>query len=246
MSSEPTSPSSSPLQLANTTPPLTDEQTKALLQTLLDAAAGRQRRRGLEIACAFMLALSTMASAWCAYQSTLWDGVQTFRIAGANRAGREATQFSIEATQLRAFDAQMVIAYIEARSRGDEQSAEFLHQRFRPEARKAFDAWMATDPFHSTGNPQRLFALAEYVQPELQEAERRHTESSAHMAIAHRANRASDTYVLLTVLFASVLFFGGICGTFQSERLRLIVFSIAVTLFAGTLIVVATLPICAE
>jgi hypothetical protein len=66
------------------------------------------------------------------------------------------------------------------------------------------------------------------------------------MTAAKQANRASDDYVLLTVRFAAVLFFSGIVSTFESRRLRTSVFVLAATLFAGRIIVLATLPICRE
>jgi hypothetical protein len=47
--------------------------------------------------------------------------------------------------------------------------------------------------------------------------------------------------VLLTVLFALVLFFGGIGGT--SHRLRIMVFVITLVHFATTLIALGTMPI---
>ncbi len=47
-------------------------------------------------------------------------------------------------------------------------------------------------------------------------------------------------------MFASVMFFGGIGGTFQSRRLRFTVFVIALVLFAVTLTVLGSMPICKE
>ena len=56
--------------------------------------------------------------------------------------------------------------------------------------------------------------MPQYVQPELQEVQRLHAESATTYEAAERSNQLSDTYVLLTVLFAAVLFFGGISGSF--------------------------------
>ena len=225
---------------------MTPQETAAMLQRILEAVEEEKRKRWVEITCAFVLALATMASAWCAYQSTLWGGVQTFRLAAAGRAGREATQHYLTANQLRAADGQLALAYLEAKGRGDEKLAEFLLQRFRPVAKKAFDAWQKTDPFNNPTAPQRPFEMKEYVEPELQEARRLDEEAGTMLNAAQVANETSDTYVLLTVLFASVLFFGGIGGTLQSRRLRLSVFAIALVLFLVTVSVLATMPICRE
>jgi len=48
-----------------------------------------------------------VASAWCAYQSTLWGGVQTFKLAAANNA-----------QETRLFDGLMLIHYVEQRLSG--------------------------------------------------------------------------------------------------------------------------------
>src|SRR5687768_6919289 len=69
---------------------LTPQETAAILQRILDAVEQQQRRRWVEVTCAVVLALAAMASAWCAYQANLWGGVQTFRLAAANKANRAA------------------------------------------------------------------------------------------------------------------------------------------------------------
>jgi len=217
-----------------------------MLRRILAAVEEEKRGRWLEITCAIVLALATMASAWCAYQATLWGGVQTFRLAAVAKAGRESTHLQLAALQGRAFDAQMLIAYLETKARGDDKLADFLHQRFRPEAKKAVDAWLQTDPFNNPKAAHAPFQMAAYVQPELQEAKHLEDKLAASQSAAEHANSNSDTYVLLTVLFASVLFFGGIGGSLNSRTLRYTVFTIAFVLLISTMIVLLTMPICKE
>ena len=52
--------------------------------------------------------------------------------------------------------------------------------------------------------------------------------------------------MLLTVAFTSVLFFGGIAGSFRSRRLRIAFFFIALLLFVATVAALGTMPICRE
>jgi hypothetical protein len=226
--------------------PLTPEETAAVLRRILEAVEQTQRKRWIEIVCAMVLALASMGSAWCAYQSTLWGGVQTFRLAGAGRAGRESALNALAAVQFRAVDAQMATAYFAAKSQGDEKLAEFLRARFRPDAKVALDAWLLTDPFNNPASPTRPFEMKEYLQPELQASRQFDEEASRLLDAAQQANKTSDTYVLLTVLFASVLFFGGIGGTFQSRPLRATVVSIAAVLFVVTVLSLGEMPICYE
>jgi len=220
--------------------------TASLLRRLLRTVEDNTRSRQLEIASAVLLGLAATASAWCGYQSNLWTGVQTFSLVAADEAARKSTQLTLQATQLQSVDLQMLLAYIEGSVRGDKKLADFLHTRFRPEVRKALDAWLQTDPFNNPNAPMHPFAMAEYTPPEREAAKHADQEQARMMAAAQQASRSSDQYVLLTVRFAAVLFFGGIVSTFESRRLRTSVFVLAAGLFTLTTIVLATLPICRE
>lgn len=222
------------------------EDSAALLQRILQAVEKDQRRRWVEILSAVVLSLATTASAWCAYQATLWSGVQTFRLAAANKASRDASAANLAAMQARAFEGSMLIAYLEARTRGDKDLEKLLYDRFRPETRGALVAWLKTDPLHNPKAPLSPFKMEEYVQPEMEEAAIQSKLFEEKHAAALEANHTSDAYVLQTVLFASVLFFGGICGTFDSYRLRVSTLGISLALLSFTLMALATMPVCRE
>src|SRR5207248_8382667 len=59
-----------------------------------------------------------------------------------------------------------------------------------------------------------------YSQYELSETKRLEEISAREHAGAYQANKNSDTYVLLTTLFATVLFFGGIAGAVDRSEER--------------------------
>ena len=225
---------------------LTAQESAAVLQRILKSVEKDERQRWVEIACAVVLSLATTASAWCAYQSTLWDGAETFRLAAANQAARSASQAKLAALQPKVFDASMFIEYIQAKNQANERQEHFLFNRFRPEMKAAVEAWLKTDPFNDPTAPLGPFKMAEYVQLELQEAERQDDLFAQKHAAAQQANNTADSYLLLTVMFASVLFFGGIGGSFQSRPLRQSVFAIALVLFTITMIALATMPLCKE
>ncbi len=225
---------------------LTPQETGALLRRILTVIEKDERNRWVEIACAFLLSLATMSSAWCAYESTRWSGVQTFRLAAAMKAGRESSAATLAALQLQAFDASMGISWMQAKHAGNDRQEKILFDRFRPEMKKAVEAWLKTDPFHNPKAPLGPLKMVEYVQPELDEAKRAEERFAREHASAQAANETADTYVLLTVMFASVMFFGGIGGTFRSRRLRITVFAIALVLFAVTSAFLGTMPVCGE
>jgi len=225
---------------------LTPQEMAAVLGRILEAVEQDKRSRWVEITCAFVLSLATTASAWCAYQSTLWGGVQTFRLAAANKANRASVEETLAALQYKSFDASMFINWMHAKHEGNERHEKFLFHRFRPEAKRAVEAWLKTDPFNDPAAPSGPFKMAEYAQPELDEAKRLDELSAQKHAAAQQANETSDAYVLLTVLFASVLFFGGIASTIDFRRLRIIILAIALVLFVGTLAYLGIMPVCKE
>ena len=218
----------------------------ALLHRILNAVEPATPRHGFEIACAIVLALATTASAWCAYQSKLWGGAQAARANAAVRAGREGAVNALAATQLRAFDASMFIAFMQARLETNTAMEAFLVQRFRPEMKPAVTAWLQLDPLNNPTAPPSPFRMAEYAQKETAEVARQEELATKAMAAAREARRFSDDYVLLTVVFASVLFFGGIARAFDSRPLRTVLAALAVVLFIVTLVELATMPICHE
>ena len=140
----------------------------------------------------------------------------------------------------------MLINYMQAKHEGNERHEKFLFDRFRPEMKKAVEAWLKTDPFNNPAAPPAPFKMAEYVQPELEQAKRQDDLAAEKHAAAQEANETSDIYVLLTVLFASVLFFGGIAGTLESRQLRVIILAVALAFFMATVVYLATMPICRE
>ncbi|MBS0205388.1 MAG: hypothetical protein JSS49_20990 [Planctomycetes bacterium] len=216
------------------------------MHRILTAVEKDRRNHWVEITCAVVLSLATMSSAWCAYQSTRWSGVQTFRLAAVNKASRASSAANLAALQLQAFDASMGISWMQAKHEGNDLQEKFLFDRFRPEMKKAVEAWLKTDPFSNPTAPLGPMKMTEYAQPELAEAKRQDELSSREYDAAMQANQTSDAYVLLTVLFASVLFFGGIAGTLESRRLRIIILAIALVLFVVTVAFLGTMPICQE
>jgi hypothetical protein len=191
-----------------------------------------------------MLSVTTMVSVWCAYQSKRWGGTQRLQRAGASSASQKASKAHIEAIQLRTFDAAMLVNYIQAKLDGNERQERFLFDHLRPETKKAVEAWLKTEPFSNPRAPQGPLQMPEYVQPELAEAQRQEERAGEHSAAAQDALHTSENYVLLTVLCSTVLFFGGLSATVDRFRLRVFFLTLALTLFVGTILFLATLPMC--
>lgn len=230
----------------NTEKPTPPPDATELLQRILNAVEPAKRKPWFELACAIVLALATTASAWCAYQSKLWGGAQMARANAAARAGREGAVNSLAAIQARAFDASMFITFMQARIDQNSAMEAFLAPRFRPEMKPALAAWLKLDPLNNAAAPPSPFLMPEYAQKETAEVARQEEIVATAMAASRAARGYSDDYVLFTVVFASVLFFGGIARAFDSRPLRTGLAALAVLLFLGTLVELATMPVCHE
>ena len=224
-------------------PPDSAEMLHRILQAVTPP---KPKLHVVEIACAVVLALATTASAWCAYQSKLWGGVQMSRAGASAAASRESAMKSLAAVQKRTFDATMFISYMQARLDGNRAMAEFLAPRFRPEMKAAVEAWLSLDPLHNPAAPPNPLLMTEYVLQETLEIARQEELAAGLLAGTREARRNSDNYVLLTVVFASVLFLGGIARAFDFRSLRITLAALAVLLFAATLAFLTTLPVCLE
>ena len=126
--------------------------------------------------------------------------------------------------------------YINARASSNETLARFYADRFRDEAKNAFEAWIATQPFENSGAPPHPFVTNFYRPRLLDQAQRDETESQRLWQQGGEAGRTSRGYVLLTVLLASALFCGGTASKFENALIRraVLALGLALILFAMT------------
>ena len=197
----------------------------------------RQAHGVTEIGSVIVLSLATIVSAWCAYQAARWGGIETFQLNELDRLERQATRLEVQADQLRTFDANMFGQFVAARSRGEQELADYLRQRFRPEARPALEAWLATQPRTNPEAPPHPFVMPEYQLSSQKRAAHLLQQASRQLDEARRANTRSDNYVLLTVAFTSVLFFTGICTKLPTQMMRRATLAIGCILFLIAVVV---------
>jgi hypothetical protein len=197
----------------------------------------------VEIVSAILISLATVASAWCAYQSALWGGEEAISYNAASAARTESVRYSNQALQLATIDVTMFTEFAAAYSNEDEFLFDFLYERFRPEMKTAVDAWIASQPLINPDAPTSPFAMAEYQSEAQDEADRLLEEVDWHLEEARRNDARADNYILLTVIFASVLFFGGMSTEFKSLKIRVGLVAFASLTFLITLVVVVTFPV---
>lgn len=199
--------------------------------------------RGLEVVSAALMSVATVATAWCAYQSAEWGGEQAFLLGESQRAGREADLHATLAQQRRSLDVAVFMEWIGGIATGNEPLTEFYAERFPPHLKTAVDAWLATEPRTNPEAPLHPFAMEEYRIPEDTTVARAAAESEEWWTAAREADENGDRFVLLTVVFASVLFFGGIEQKFVDRRVRTGILVVGGALFVAGLIAMLNYPL---
>jgi len=206
--------------------------------TFLSQGQGDRFDRWVEFVSAIVLALATALTAWCGYQAAQWDGEQAmayteainYQVDAARLEGQAATQTSIEVG--------LFTQWAAAIAQNEEEFADFLYQRFPPTLATAADAWLATEPLTNPNAPPGPFTMPEYSQPESEAAQASRELAELQFNQANEYNEISDMFVLLTVLFATVLFFAGVSGKFQWRVLdmAMLIMGVIVMLVGFTII----------
>jgi hypothetical protein len=111
-----------------------------------------------------------------------------------------------------------------------------------PQLATAFDAWVATDPIDNPDAPNSPFAMDEYVPPGEREAQAASARADAKFQEALGDNRRGDNYTLLTVLFASVLFFVAMSTRLGTPQARWGLLGVSSTLFVVGALLLSTFP----
>ena len=185
-----------------------------------------------------LMGLTTLGSSWCGFQSSLWDGVQTFHLMDSADFSRQANEKASLATQQRTLDASLFVEYARDLADGKTHLAEFFLDRTRPELRDAIKAWTATQPVKNPNAPPTPFLMPQYHVKADDESADFSSRAQASHDLAQKANMTSDSYTLLTVLFATGLFLAGLVSTIDEKRARL------VTLLMGAVIsIIATVAL---
>lgn len=201
----------------------------------------------MELLSVMLLALIIIFTAWSAYQSTLWGGIQTFRLADVNAASRQAAELNVQQGQYSMVDIMMFFQYVNAVNNNDQKLGDFYFERFRPDFKPAVQAWLDTDPFDNPDAPPHPFVMKEYKKTFAEQAEQKLKIAESKMDEAQQANQNSDNYVLFTVIYASILFLGSIATKFSSIRLNRICFIIGLVSFTVvTISLFIIMPIAME
>ena len=181
---------------------------------------GDRHSRVVQISEALLLSLVTIAAAWSGYAAAKWGTESRIELAHSATVRNLATRADLAALSTRNFDSSTFTAWFTAYTLNDAQKQAVAERRFRPEFRVAFDAWMATDPFHNPRAAPGPTYVPQYRLADQARADALDREAEATAAAGNHAAVVGDDYVRITVFLAAVLFLVGIGSTFKLPTIR--------------------------
>jgi hypothetical protein len=189
-------------------------------------AGGNRHSRTVQIGEALLLSLVTIAAAWSGYAAAKWGTESRLELAQAATLRNLATRADLAALSTRNFDSSTFNTWWTAFTLDDPQKQALAERRFRAEFKVAFDAWMATDPFHNPRAPPGPTYMPQYKLADQAKAEELDREAVAASAAGNHAGEVGDDYIRITVFLAAVLFLVGIGSTFKLHIIRYVLITV--------------------
>ena len=208
------------------------------------AAPSREppKKLWVEPVTAVVMALATLSTAWCSYQSASFTRRANRLMNEYNALERRAGVLTLQGMQSATIHTAMFMQMLAARQEGNEKLATFYIERFPPDVRTAYDAWIAQKPFENPQADLHPFVPNLYELQGAREASEATAKAAASLQESRNAGSVSGQYLATTVLFATVLFFASASGRFEQRRVRIIAFGFAVAVFAFAIARTAILP----
>jgi hypothetical protein len=220
-------------------------ETDAAKSSDLQAAPNRQpeeKKKWVEPVAALLMALATLSTAWCSFESAAWTRKSNRLMNEFNALERKAGLLTMQGTQQATIHATMFMQLLAAEQAGNEKLVNFYVERFPPDVRKAYDAWLAQKPFENPNADPHPFVPKLYEPRGTREAADATAKAAINQQQAGTAGSISGQYLANTVLFATVLFFASASGKFEQRRVRVVTFTFAVAVFAFAVVRTAMLP----
>lgn len=172
----------------------------------------KQKAR-LEIYNTIILAVATLCAAWCSYQGSLWNGIETFRLADFSNYSRVSQQMLIRSDQAKTMDEAAIISFMDAVLDKDKKRVDYMLKGLRPELSRVLSNWMQSNDLNdstASRNPMLTTAYLELMKTRTDEVEKMNAKASEAFNGGNKANLISDTYSFLTVMFSTVMFLSAI------------------------------------
>lgn len=207
-----------------------------------DPARVKRRDRILELIVVAILSVTSLLTAVASFEATRWAGEQSDHQNEAARLRLDASRAETDASASVTIDMLAFSSFLDAYGSGNTELADFYRQRFRDELLPAFNAWIATDPRNNPDAPNSPFEMPEYQLASRANAEAFDQQAEQEAELAIKAATASEQYVQTVVLFAMILFLGGMSSRIALDEARLGMVCLALLLLVASTVRLATLP----
>jgi len=185
-----------------------------------DPKAPEHHLQWFEAATAILMALTTLSTAWCSFETARWNGRSNDALAAASRLERKAALMHMEGNQALMVHAQIFMAMLDAQLQGHDKLGQFYIDRLAPDLRKAYEGWLAEKPFENPQADPHPFVPNLYKARYSEDVKQATAEAGNYTIEAKRMANISAQYLSNTVLLAAVLFFAGTAGKFHLRRVR--------------------------
>jgi hypothetical protein len=195
-----------------------------------------------ELVAVIVLSVTAILTAWTGFQASKWDGAMSIGFNQASTDRIQAARQEADANRAQTIQVALFTQWLQAETEGNQRLMDFLSARFPEPLKTAFAAWLATNPRTNPGAPSTPFVMPEYELPALAAAQAADHTADATFARALSDNQRGDNYTLLTVAFASVLFFAAMSGRMKSRVTQWTVLGIGLALFTAATVLLVLLP----
>lgn len=179
------------------------------------------------LAAAILLSWTTLVSAWCGFQASVWGGTYATESRAANTARLQALKATDIANQQTTTDVLLFATWLEAEVRGDARMAAEVEARFPDRLDAPFAAWRAQPAEEGHLPDGSPLDRPEYVLAAQAAVDAAHERADAALRAADVAVAYQTRYVASTVLYASVLFLVGIASKLSQVRMAHAVLGLA-------------------
>lgn len=187
-----------------------------------------------ELAAVLLLSVTAILTAWTGFQASKWSGAMSISFAQASTARIGAARLEGVANRKLTVQVSLFTQWLQAFQDHDQQLTDFLEQRFPEPLATAFPVWLDSRPLRNPDAAPTPFTLPEYAIPELAQSRASDANADAKYQQALRDNQRGDNYTILTVAFASVLFFTALSGRMRQSQTQWLLLGMAAVGFVIT------------
>jgi hypothetical protein len=204
----------------------------------------REKRgnRTISIIEASLLAIVAVLAAYSGWAAAKWSTEASLSLARASAARAEANAANLDALNSLNFDVSTFNAWFSAYVADDQSAMAIAAKRFTPNFRRAFEAWLTTNPATNPAAPPGPTYMPQYQQPAKAQAAALNAQATADYARGERAGSTSDNYVRTTVYLATVLFLAGLGGHFGYRAIRYGLATVGTGILIVAVVLLATAP----